>query len=85
MKVSVTQDHIDRGIGSDCGKCPVALALEGCGMERVKIMDEADEVSFFYPKLNKTVRLLVPGKVYDFVVEFDCGQPVFPFEFELEC
>lgn len=85
MKVSVTQAHIDRGIASDCGKCPIALALEDCGMEQVKIMDEADEISFFNPKLSRTVRLMAPSNIYDFVVEFDCGQSVLPFEFEITC
>lgn len=79
-KVTVTQEHIANGSKSDCGHCPVALALlEATG---------ADRVFVGYGAINthngdKVTCFMWPRSVTRFVDKFDEGRPVKPFTFKL--
>jgi hypothetical protein len=76
MKITVTQEDIDRGFRKSGGGCPVALALVrqthdttvlvDCG----KIMTAKGSIS-------------MPKRVKAFVSTFDKSEPVKPFSFSL--
>ena len=77
MKIDVTQEDIDRGVKGACTQCPVALALARA------FPDVYVDVA--------TTQLLVgdefiraPSVVSIFIEDFDDGEPVQPFSFDLD-
>jgi len=82
MIIKVTQEHIENGCKKACLFCPVALALEArTGKEwSVGIYDAyCTHKSDDGPTLHT-----LPDSAKDFILYFDSGLPVEPFEFELE-
>ena len=77
MKITVTQQHIDAGVRGSATSDPVALALKDAGWEKVY-------VNVFGIQLGKEKRYPLPEGMWKFMYDFDNGNPVFPFEFELE-
>ncbi len=80
MKVSVTAEDIANGIRKNCRGCPVALATQRT-YETAYVWVNTESITIDYqdPRIVKT-----PSDVKRFVLKFDAGEPVFPFEFELE-
>lgn len=80
MKVSVTQDHIDRGLRHSAGFCPIALAMnEQHGPGHLVATCE----SLFTNEDGVVAWLKMPSEADDFIGKFDTGEPVQPFEFEV--
>lgn len=86
MLINVTQDHIDRGVASDCEKCPVALAVfeavPGCVYADVS---DAGVMCHQENKETGAIRVLkirTPYSVFSFYSAFDSGREVSPFSFE---
>jgi len=77
VKIKVTQRHIDTAYPGECDSCPVALAIRDAVDGR--------PVSVFYGSIviGKS-DCFMPDEVYDFVLDFDAGAPVEPFEFDLD-
>ncbi|ANA87336.1 hypothetical protein PBI_KAMPE_104 [Gordonia phage Kampe] len=80
MKVTVTQEHIDKGKRWEICNCPIALALKEKGFNNV-------EVSTFEISASKHNDLMinhyrVPSVAKRFIKSFDDGHPVEPFTFE---
>lgn len=76
MKISVTQDDIDKG-SRQCGyACPVAKAIMRA-LNTIYVF-----VNYRTIRIN-TLECGLPNGVADFIRLFDGGQPVQPFEFEL--
>ena len=82
MRIKVTPEHINKGIGRHCLYCPMALAMRDAGLDveviqsgRVSIRPEG----WLSPYLAR-----LPKVACDFIIDFDCGESVGPFEFELE-
>ena len=81
MIVTVTQDHIDKGVRNDCTECALALALR-------------PHFSFTIPGVFDSCVVVLSGgqlKYSDlpenaeiWLRKFDLGQEVEPFEFELD-
>lgn len=78
MKIKVTQEHIDKGVVSNCNRCPVALAVQ-----EALANDSATVGSSFIHTGIKSIEM--PEEVYNFVHDFDAFLSVKPFEFELAC
>ena len=79
MRVQVKQAHIDAGIPRHASYCPIALALKE---QTGELWTVTDDVA--YPdKLTAPLGEL-PVQVREFILAFDTGEPVQPFEFELE-
>lgn len=78
MKISVTQEDIDKGERNECRRCPVALALARAGFSGW----EVDAGTIFLPH-STAEPIRTPVEVTRFVLDFDEGLPVFPFTFEL--
>ncbi len=75
MKISVTQSHIDKGKQGQCSNCPVALAMN-------EVMDKV-AVAYNYFLIGDGPRIALPAIVQTFILDFDCGRHVEPFEFEI--
>jgi hypothetical protein len=81
MKITVTQQHINEGQRGSSARDPVAFAMidAGClrphaGVTHLSWQDAG----------HKRYSAEVPRVVYEFMLEFDNGKLVEPFEFTLE-
>jgi len=79
MTISVTQEDICNGKRNSNNNCPVVLALN-------RQAGRGHSMDFgIYKKAGSKIHYFrTPSKVYEFVILFDAGKPVWPFEFELE-
>jgi len=79
VKVIVTEQDIVNGIRHDCSSCPIALALK-----RVFPNSDPDVGydSYIHRNGQSTLVLTVPPTAQDFILRFDDGEDVEPFEFE---
>lgn len=80
MKIRVTQEDINNGKPNDPSRCPVALACRKLTEGNISV----GYIFITYYLSGKLVRRIVPKGVIGFIVNFDDGKPVGPFEFELE-
>lgn len=82
ITVPVTQEHIDSGKPGECGKCPVAKALN----DRIggAWIANCMGISGDFDGGASVDIHSIPKKVRSFVAMFDCGGTVKPFEFELD-
>lgn len=79
MRITVTQEHIDKGLPGMTDECPIALAVKALGYDRVCVDDESVEASrgegrLFYGYLS--------DEATQFVHDFDGEIDVEPFTFE---
>ncbi len=77
MKIKVTQEDIDRGIRCSTAHCPIVFAIR---------RETGNSASVHLPVvyINGLDVADLPLSAMQFVVAFDRGQPVEPFEFEFE-
>lgn len=80
MKISVTMDHITRGVPADPCHCPIAMAILDSPShdEPESIVVNGGCISIGY-KVYKT-----PPIAEKFINDFDLGNTVSPIEFELD-
>ncbi len=83
MKVFITQEHIDKGVKSNCTECPTALAiLEQCEVDTI-------EVGSLWVEVRRNCALCpyeldMPSSLKRFIEKFDDGKLVTPIEFEID-
>lgn len=84
MKIKVTEKHIGEGLAGNAKHCPIALA----GLEAI---EGATRVRVGFSTMNVQIKgsdrqkfLDLPYEAKTFVRRFDNGDPVKPFEFEIE-
>lgn len=82
MRIQVTQYHIDKGVPEDDRRCPVALAIQDAGLPDVRVGQNRDTIEVYGNMYAGTSPY--PGAVADFVRAFEHGEPVEPFEFQLD-
>lgn len=84
MKIQVTQDHIDNGTVKDACLCPIALAIrDATGAAHFDVIVSTHGWSHYNG--NKLLgNYELPVDATNFITKFDLGEPVSPFEFELE-
>lgn len=83
MRVKVTQDHIDKGQPDDCGVCPIARAVDDAfGVENALVWDDEIEV---ITKDRMYLAVCHSKATTDFMLAFDEGKPVKPFQFNFPC
>ncbi len=76
MRISVTQDHIRRGERYMCMRCPVAIAIrEQTGNEFVKV----NKTNIRMGQKSQRIDL----RIRNWIKDFDVGNEVEPFSFEL--
>lgn len=80
MKIQVTQQHIDEGQRGSSTRDPIAFAMEDAGC----LQPHAGVTHLSWQDVNhKRHSVAVPRMVYDFMLDFDNGRGVEPFEFEV--
>lgn len=79
MKITVTQEHINRGIRSSIWQCPIALAIKEQTKGRVLV---AGSTSLVTKNGVETVYNL-PETAARFIINFDNGDKVVPMEFDI--
>jgi hypothetical protein len=75
MRIKVTQEDIDCGHRGDSQRCPIAQGIRRLrNPQHVEVCDWIEIDNDNYE---------APAEVIEFIVAFDEGKPVEPFEFEL--
>lgn len=83
ITVTVTEDHIRRGVPQEPEFCPVALALETIFPASTHISVDEEAVDLTHEDLRfQSVEL--PRSATRFIRAFDSGKPVEPFSFRVE-
>jgi hypothetical protein len=77
MRIEVRQEHIDKGERDRCTSCPVALALNDAGFKGAAVTFAMLNLSFY-------LTVPTPPKAAEWITQFDNGDTVAPFDFELE-
>ena len=81
MRVKAEGRHIEHGKQCQCYACPIALAVcEAAGTERASV----DGSCIQWRESDGWKVGATPEKARQFITAFDNGDPVQPFEFELE-
>lgn len=78
ITIDVTQEHIDYGEAGNSESCPIALMLKEQGYKDVSV---GDECMFQYEGIEWWAPL--PNIAINFIKEFDDGNKVEPFSFEI--
>ena len=81
MIVKVDNVHINTGKPGDANSCAIALAMKDAGCMMVKVTHHS--IYYGNEEIMEIVAVPIPDKVLEFVVNFDNGYRVYPFEFEL--
>jgi hypothetical protein len=75
MKIEVTQEDIDNGIQMNCYYCPIARSIQRQTDLYVAVRANyaviGDDIAYF------------PREAEQFIADFDAGEPVHPFSFEI--
>jgi hypothetical protein len=80
MRVEVTANHILFGERASCPYCPIALAIKAAAPQPAGgIVSVMGHVAY----VGETAYRL-PYAARSFILDFDSGEPVEPFEFEME-
>lgn len=82
MRVKVTQEDIEKGIPEHCGKCPIARAIRRAMPDAISVGVGSIGVEWFDKSGFRVAEL--PQQAQQFIYYFDFGEPVQPFEFDLE-
>ena len=77
MKFQVTTEDIVNGIANNTEFCPIAACIK----RTLKISELTKESIEPYKSLKGNTRLVCT--IMAFIIDFDEGRPVEPFEFEL--
>jgi len=80
VNVKITQALIDTGDRGSAELCPVTRGMKEAGMHYPWVNTEY--INFFYE--GEDHQEPTPPLVALFIMDFDAGEPVEPFEFELE-
>lgn len=82
--VSVTLDHIRKGVQNNCHLCPVAIAIREAWPTPLKLTDVDVTINHvIITGVHDDAILGLPGPASQFIERFDKGQTVYPFEFDL--
>lgn len=82
MKISITKKHIADGKPGNAKSCPIALAL----LDHKDVYDIVSVNPFTMAFWSRDLHYrwyTLPRRASDFVVAFDMGRDVTPFEFEV--
>jgi len=82
MIFKVTKTLISNGIIGKCQYCPVSLSIKE-KLNTDTVMITHNSIGIKYPE-GKYTFLEIPANVKRFVMDFDAGKPVSPFEFQLD-
>ena len=78
MKIRITDEDIEQGVPCSPSRCPVARAIRrdtGSAASNLTVNGATIWIGNVYYR--------TPSSAFDFIFDFDHGDPVAPFEFEL--
>ena len=82
--ITVTAEHIAKGIRGNCEHCPVALALLDAYPDLTYISVGPDAITMQHGKDTAEIEVTAPCEVEYFICDFDEGAAVAPFTFALD-
>ena len=82
MRITVTQDHIDKGTPCKSTSCPVALALRVAFPDEFLIFATEEEATLLGLDGVRTIAL--PDAARDFISDFDVDRTGVPFQFDCD-
>jgi len=82
--VSVTADHIAMGDRENCETCPVALAIAETFADLTYVSVDPGGLIAATGLPGREIFVDLPREVQEFIWDFDDGDPVEPFTFELD-
>jgi hypothetical protein len=84
VTITVTQDHINKGVKQDCWSCPIALAIQDAmpGVICAEVLNPDLGFATIFGDDGDCGEALLPDPARHFIAEFDNGQTVHPFAFE---
>jgi len=82
MIIQITQDDIKQGTVDNCDRCPIALAINRVLFvgHHAKVMGSIS----IYTYVHRRFTCKTPDVAKQFINNFDLGNSVEPFEFDLE-
>jgi hypothetical protein len=80
VKITVTQEHINKGQQSNCKACPIALAVKEKYTDPEAYILVTGSISVYLPNEGLLIYTL-PKKAAKFIESFDRGLSVKPFSF----
>ena len=91
MRIEVTQEDIDQGVRCDTDNCPVALAIGRQFKDCFAVLvgdANAAVFRFYHDERSNMTRQTrsdfpLPQEAKTFVVDYDAGEEVAPFAFEV--
>ena len=78
MKIRITEEDIEQGVSCSPSRCPVARAIRRDAGSTASHLTVSGATIWI-----GDVHYRTPPRAFDFIFEFDNGDPVVPFEFEL--
>jgi hypothetical protein len=81
LEIQVSQEDIDRGIREDSARCVVARAIARTIPDATRI--EVDTQAIRFTSGGKRLIYLTPWTAQNYVVAFDAGDEIKPFEFRI--
>ena len=79
--VDVTQEDINEGKACVGSSCPISTAVKRKGVSRVRT--DLQKIQYTTPE-GKRLYYFTPTKAQQFLFNFDLGNPVKPFRFQLQ-
>lgn len=85
MQIRVTQKHINEGEKIHCTECPIALAISDC-LKKSYCAGVSMRRYYIHtlPLSQSCINNELPSKAQDFIIKFDCGRSVEPFDFDID-
>ena len=84
--ISVTAEHIAKGIPGECTECPIALAIAGAFPDLAEIAVYTNHIGIWtgYPPGRMFISVSLPEKAIAFIEAYDGIEGGQPFTFELD-
>jgi hypothetical protein len=82
--VVVTTEHIAKGEAESCERCPVALAIADAFPDLAYVAVGPEEITMQLGRRPEEIQIDTPGRVQDFIWDFDDGGAVEPFSFDVD-
>ena len=84
VKVDVTQELIDTAVRNNSNRCMVQAAMQHTFPTATHVTVDIHTIRMTLPEDQKRYIYLTPGRVQQYIFDFDEGQKVEPFSFRLE-
>lgn len=84
MIIKVTQEDIDNGKKKSCYECPIALAIQRVSVKHLRCDVMNQQVYAVEKDLRPVWIRILPPEAQLFIIDFDAGKSVKPFQFELD-